>query len=223
MSTNLIKDLWTTEVGSSMWNMFQPGKSDHDYCTIRQFTTKLLLSGYKNPGTWPSQIKNNELNGVTIDQNYLEIEHLVGQLLKGNINALWYVMSPIVIKDHPYLHELRKIIIDNPSKLPYHSIRGMAISQQRDEIKRPVLAKGKGYRTAIRTLLFGQYLLKDWEFNFNVKELYDIENVTTEEVNYHIERLERTYINSELPTEIDDYPFRHFLYKVRCNELLDIV
>ena len=222
MPTTSITDLWTTEVGSSMWNMFQPGISDHDYCTIRQFPTKLLLSGYKNPGTWPSQIKNNELNGVPIDQNYLEVEHLVGQLLKGNINAIWYVMSPIIIKDHIYLHELREIIMSNPSKLPFHSIRGMALSQKRDEIKRPALTQEKGYRTAIRTLLFGQQLLQDWKFDFNVKELYDIENITLEEVNYHIKQLETTYQDSCLPDNINKYPFRQFLYKVRCNDLLDI-
>ena len=214
------KDLWTTEVGSDMWGMFVPGKSDHDYVTIRQVPTNLLLRGYKNPLTWP-QLKTEGMT-VPLDQSFMEIEHLVNLLIKGNINALWAVMSPIIVRDHPALEELKKIVISQPNKLPYHSIKGMAISQQKDELKRPALSGGKGYRTAARTLLFGYKLLTNWTFNFKVPTSLVNTELSAGEVYNYMDGLEYSYQNSKLPERPNEEPFRQYLYKLRCNNLLNM-
>ena len=199
-----------------MWNMFRPGISDHDHITVRQVSTKELLEGRNIPKTW-EQIKYTGEDGVEVDESFIEIGHLVNYLLRGNVNYLWAVTSPIVVRDNPLLVELRKIVMENPSKLPYHSIHGMATSQKLDETKRPRLSGGKGYRTAARTALFGIHLLENWTFDYRVPESIINLDITKEEVEKYLDKLDETYEGSTLPDIPNEEPFREFLYKVRMN------
>lgn len=208
------KDLWECEHGSSMWGMFVPGKSDHDRCIVRIVPTKEILSGYRIHETWPQTHTIGE-DGVEIDTSYIEIGHLINLLLKGNINYLWSTVSPIIIKDHPLLQELREIVMANPTKAAYHSIRGMATSQKLDEIKRPRLSGGKGYRTAARTALFGVDLLKYWKFNFKPCEAIVNLDISEAEVENAIAMLDEAYEESPFPDKPNEEPFREFLLRVR--------
>ena len=210
-------DLWTTEVGSSMWNMFIPGKSDHDYITVRACHTKEILEGRRIEKTWP-QKKYIGKDGIEIDESFIEIGHLINYLIKGNINYLWAITSPIIIKDNTLLSRLRDIVYNNPSKLPYFSINGMAKSQKLDEIKRPRLAGGKGYRTAARTALFGCKLLRDWSFDYNIPETLVNLDITLEDVEEYIDLLDVIYSSSVLPEECNQEEFKKFLYDVRKIE-----
>ncbi len=72
------KDLWETEHGSAMWNMFVPGKSDHDRCIVRVLPTESVLMGYRITETWP-QTHEIGKDGVEIDTSYIEIEQRPGQ------------------------------------------------------------------------------------------------------------------------------------------------
>ena len=52
---------------------------------------------------------------------------MIFHLLKGNVNYLWCVMSPIIVSSHrSSLKELRQIVVKNLVKNCYNSIRGMA-------------------------------------------------------------------------------------------------
>ena len=212
------ENLWTTCHGSEMWNMFVPGVSDHDMCTVRVVPTEYILKGYKIRETWPQTHEIGE-DGVEIDTSYIEIGHLVNLLMRGNINYLWSLMSPIVIKDHPLLHELRKIVLANPTKAAYSSIRGMTTSQKLDETKRPRLSGGKGYRTAARTALFGVGLLTNWEFNFNVPKTIVNLDISSTGVDKTIDMLDFAYEESPFPAKVNEEPFREFLYDVRMGEM----
>lgn len=213
-----LKDLWETEHGSLMWGMFVPGKSDHDRCHVRQISTQCILEGRRIPETW-SQSHQIGPDGVEIDNTYLEIGHLINQLIKGNINTIWYVMSPVIIHDSSILQDLRKIVLENPSRAPYHSLKGMAISQLKDEIRRPRLSGGKGYRTAARTALFGSKLLSRWEFDFNIPESIVNLEISREMVETTISALDDAYDSSPYPDKPDDEPFRQFLYKLRMDDI----
>jgi hypothetical protein len=210
------KDLWECEHGSLLWSMFIPGKSDHDRVVVRLVDTNCLLKGYKIRETWPQTHSIGE-DGVEIDTSYIEIGHLVELLIRGNINYLWSVASHIVIRDSPLLGELKEIVMQNPSKLPYKSIRGMATSQKLDETKRPRLSGGKGYRTAARTALFGVGLLTSWEFNFKPCATIVNLDISREEVDRCIDMLDVAYEESNLPEKPNEKPFRDFLYRVRVE------
>ena len=209
--------------------MFIPGKSDHDYVTVRQNHTKAILSGMYNQKTWPQEksvtrysTSTQKYDEVT-DKSFMEIEHLVNLLLKGNVNALWAVMSPIIKKDHPYLQELRQIVLSQPNKLPYHSIHGMSIAQQADAVKRPDMASGnKGLSVAARTIQFGQRLLTNWTFNFEVTDSTLNFLETPDHVDYYRRGLDYAHKHSNLPERPDPEPFRNFLFRIRCNDLLGI-
>lgn len=216
-----LKDLWETEHGSLMWGMFVPGKSDHDRCHVRQIPTKYILEGHRIPETWP-QSHHFGLDGVEIDNTYLEIGHLINQLIKGNINNIWYVMTPIIIHDNPILQELRKLVKENPSRAPYHSLKGMVISQMKDEIKRPRLSGGKGYRTAARTALFGSKLLSRWEFDFRVPTSIVNLEISREMVETAINALDDAYDNSPFPDKPNEEPFRQFLCEMRFENIIQM-
>jgi len=214
------KDLWTTEHGSSMWGMFKSGISDHDYSTCRVVPTKNILAGYRIPETWAQT--HFLKDGVDCDCSYVEIGQLINQLLRGNINYLWHVTSSIVIEDNTsnygLLRKLRQIVLNNPSKKYYYAIKGMAGSQKLDETKRPRLAGGKGYRTAARTALFGVDLLTKWEFNFKPCETIVNLDVSELDVNKCLDALDQAFEDSPFPLEIDEKPFRDYLYKIRKME-----
>jgi hypothetical protein len=127
-------------------------------------------------------------------------------------------MTPIIIRDSLLLQELRNIIIENPTKAAYKSIRGMATNQKLDETKRPRLSGGKGYRTAARTALFGVDLLSHWEFNFQPAFAIVNLDISEAEVDASIAMLDEAYENSPYPERPNEEPFRDFLYKVRKLE-----
>jgi predicted nucleotidyltransferase len=212
----LYKNMWSTEVGSTLWGMFKPG-SDHDLYTCRIVPTKDILSGYRPTETW-AQEKYMGIDKVEVDETFIEIGHLISMLLKGTVNHYWSVTSPIVMLSNPLLVELRNIVLTNPTKKVYHSMLGMANSQKSDEIKRARLAGGKGYRTASRTALFGAKLLKTWKFDYKVPESLVNLEVTEDQVDYYIDALTDAYENSPFPEKPNETPYREFLHKVRKLE-----
>jgi predicted nucleotidyltransferase len=211
-----MKTLFVTIVGSHLWQMQTP-ESDIDQMLVYQESTRKILEGRPIHNTKPDSAF--EQDGIPVDQKGQEIGHLVNKLIDGNMNAILTVCSPIVVTDHPYLHELRTITEQNLSKASYASINGMAISQFKDHTKRAaVLPAGKALRTTWRTCVFGQTLLLGNKIEFKPIT----EDISVSDAEWIIKGLESAYTHSTLPERPDEKPFRDFLFKIRINDLTGI-
>jgi len=214
MSEEPAKTLFITNVGSHMWSMQTP-ISDLDLMLVYQESTRDILEGRLVHKTKLDKIF--ERDGVLIDQKEQEIGHLVNKLIDGNVNAIWTVCTPLVIQNHSYLDELRRITEQNLSKASYASIKGMAISQFKDHTKRAgVMPEGKALKTAWRTCEFGRMLLLAKEIKFKPAPV----EVTVEDVEWILKGLDFDYEKSPLPEYPDEKPFRDFLFNVRIDELI---
>ena len=198
-----MKTLFISCVGSHMWGM-QNLESDIDLVMIYIAPTKRILRGERIPPTIRQEIADR--GGEVYDTLGWEIGHLINQLIKGNVNAIWYVTSPLIIKPSPIQKELSVLVQANLCRETYRSIKGMAESQIKSEegaAKKP----GKGYRTALRTINFGITLLSEGRICF--APVLHIPGV--EEVMEKMVQLEEAYKTSSLPDLPDEEAFREFL------------
>lgn len=155
-----------TEVGSGMWGTRQLS-SDYDLVIVYRASTRDILSGRYIRPTLPNK------HGVMIgereyDFSYFEIGHLCSLLKKGNVNAIWSILSPEVIYMTPTMKMLRDIISLTHTKDIVHSGVGMTESQLSDAVKRQAVRPyEKALATAYRTANFVlNHLMKGtWEFN----------------------------------------------------------
>ncbi len=203
--------LFTTCVGSHMWCMSLT-ESDVDLAHIYSVPARFLLEGRPYPRTL-GQKKSLRL-GLEYDELFWEVGHLVDQLIRANINALWITMSPLVVKDGPDLWELRRIAQSNLSKGTYRSIRGVAESHLREAKRRPDTA-AKSLSTALRTIHFGLGLLSEGRLDFKPV----VEEVSVQKVLEALKHLDISYQRSSLPERPDEEPFRRYLYQLRLREL----
>lgn len=208
--------LFMTVVGSHMWGMERPD-SDIDRFYCYQEPTRKILMGYRINETLPSkkEVENTGIGELPIETSSMEIGHLVGLLIKGNVNALWNVTSPRSIYDsYGYLEELKKITLDNLSAESYMSIHGMAISQRLDIIKRPRrISPEKAKKSCMRVLQFGITLLRDGKVEYK-----PVTEVPTEkELEDAFRLLEICHEETSLPTDVNTEPFREWLYNLRIR------
>ena len=213
-----MKTLFKTVVGSHAWNMQRP---DSDVDTFEGYIvpTKDILSGILR--------QNSHFTaGEVKDESRHEIGVIVEQLLKGNFNFVVGVCSPIVEEDkYGYLKKLRDITIRNLAKNIYHSTHGLAIHNYKKYFINNVNDKTiteadlqKKTNQIVRSLMFGQWILKHNEIKY-----YNITDQETSEIQYWINRLDEEYKLSELPEKPDPTEFRNFLYKLRLDELDDVI
>jgi len=194
-----------------MWSMGLP-ESDIDLAHAYLVPSRAILEGRKYPRTLKQtgEVKQGRLH----DEVWWEIGHLVDQLIKGNINAIWFVTTPLILKDHPAHQELRQIVLSNLSLATFSSLQGIVESLIRSAQNKPEF-EDKGLRTALRTIWFGISLfrsghLKFTPVNFSVSEV---------EILKALSDLEMAYENSELPKRPDEEPFREFLYRLRLQDI----
>jgi predicted nucleotidyltransferase len=210
------KILFITEVGSTMWGM-EDLASDRDRIVIFQEPTRAILRGEDYPRAKPQRRRDE--GGIVIDEQFMEIGHLIDLLCRGNVNAIWAVVSPIIIQDHPICQHLRNLVTEEMSQATAASVRGMAASQERDSTRRPVLGEGKGYRTALRTLRFGITMLNEERFAFKpvppmvAADLCSALNTAK----IAFEMAVKTTILKERP---DEERFRQLLYEIRMAGLM---
>jgi|WetSurMetagenome_2_1015567.scaffolds.fasta_scaffold24883_5 predicted nucleotidyltransferase len=203
--------LFKTLVGSHMWGMNTP-ESDKDIMVVFMQDTKSILSGY--PLQTGKQHVTKTEDGVEIDYQYMEIGHLINLLIKGNVNALWTVTSPCNVCGEDNISVLREITIRNLSTRLYPSIKGMAISQMNDEWKRESM-KGKGFRTALRTLIFGTTIFETGKLVYAPVG----NHVTKQDVETGFKEFQHAYAHTNLPEEPDEQQFRNYLYLIRLSGL----
>jgi len=205
--------LWSTEVGSKMWRMDHAG-SDSDVFSAYQVPTVDILSG-RNAGNGAHFSHRPEI-GVDI-QNH-EVGLWIARLIEGNVNYVWGVLSPIVIKDSDDLRRLYHIVRSQASKKTIDSIVGLANSSVRDGRKHPQrLTKRLGI--AIRTLRFGVAWL---EGRFDPLELFQPvapEERTSETLLDAYTAIPGAEARSTLPGRPDPEPFRSYLLDLRLRDL----
>ncbi|MDD4448114.1 MAG: nucleotidyltransferase domain-containing protein [Methanothrix sp.] len=215
IADNRMKTLFISCVGSHMWGMNSP-ESDIDLVMIYIAPTRSLLRGEKIMPTVRQQITAR--GGEIYDTLGWEIGHLINQLIKGNVNAIWYVTSPLLVKPSILQEELSALVRANLCRQTFHSIKGMAESQIKSEEKpadKPGIA-GKGYRTALRTINFGIKLLLEGKICFAPV----LSTPGKEAVMEKLQRLDEAYASSLLPDWPDEDVFRDFLMRQRLEDMV---
>lgn len=221
LQKSLAKDgytlLFATITGSHMYGMERP-TSDYDLSVIYQASTRRILRGEPVSPTMDDFIHHYGPYGRECDEQYRELGHLVQQLVEGNVNAIWQVCSPAVAIHHPLLTELRAITMDNLSRSTYKSIKGMAVSQFKDETKRAGrIPKGKGYWSCIRTCNFGIQMLRDHVVRFTPVDLS--RPFTERDAEVWLYALDSAYEESTLPDIPKEEPLRDFLESARMSTM----
>jgi predicted nucleotidyltransferase len=210
IANNRMKTLFINCVGSHMWGM-QSEESDLDLVMIYIAPTRAILRSERISPTVRQKITAR--GGEIYDTLGWEIGHLINQLIKGNVNAIWYVTSPLIIKPSIIQEELSALVRANLCRQTYHSIKGMAESQIKSEEK-PGIA-GKGYKTALRTINFGLRLLLEGRICFAPV----LHTPGVEEVMEKMDQLQEAYEATRLPDLPDENAFREFLLQLRLEEM----
>jgi len=206
-------------VGSHMWKM-ENETSDIDLVMIYTVPTRRILRGEKFPATIRQEMVARR--GGIYDTLGWEIGHLIDLLIKGNINAIWYATSPLVIMPSALQEELSAIVQANLCRESYHSIKGMAESQIESETGQLKLSgaglagrPGKGYRTALRSINFGIELLREARISYEPV----MHDPAPEELKEGMNQLDEAYRQSMLPDLPDEDQFRDFLLRQRLKEM----
>lgn len=114
--------LWQTNVGSTMWGMNKPD-SDTDIFEAYIVDTKELLRGRAKTESYQKHYPD-----TNTDVTGHEVGTIIQQLLKGNMNYLWGVTSPItILQKDTTLDRLFDIVKRTVAKNCVNSIRGMVI------------------------------------------------------------------------------------------------
>jgi predicted nucleotidyltransferase len=208
-------DLFITNVGSHMWRMERP---DSDVDLFRAFIvpTKMILMGKHHKD---SDFKQKD----GVDTASHEIGVVISQLLKGNVNYLWGVMSPLVVERRAdYLDELREIMQKGMAKNCFNSIRGLAIHNYKKYIEAGKVEGDKMTKkcnTVVRTLRFGTGILEGKGFQFG-----PVADMKPDDVQKAIGELEAANENSSLPdSPPNEDEFREFLLGLRLRELEGLI
>lgn len=216
-------ELWVTEVGSQMWGM-ETFASDHDFITIYVARHYDTLTGYMT-NTLPQKtdVKVDWLD-KPLDVAGMEIGHLIHLLKKGNVNAIWAVMSPQIVSNimaNPFHRdhvELRRIVKENVSAQTYYSVKGMAVSQLADVEKRAgVRSPEKSLASAMRTIRFGIRLLEQGEIYIEQrpsKTGYS-EGEVRAELDHLDMQFEKAVSDAILPPISAPKPFDDYLFNIR--------
>jgi predicted nucleotidyltransferase len=207
-------ELWTTNVGSHLWNMARPD-SDHDYFTAYLASTRELLAGTADMSSKCAK------EDPDIDRALHEAGTVVSFLLKGNVNFIWGIYSPIVIKDDfGVLKSLRKAA-PLPRANVYHSIRGLAkhnyahyVTAKNEHDVTPEKLQKK-LNTIARSIKLGIHLLEEKELEFKA-----VKNTGEADIPRLIEELEKAYAATSLPetfTVQEEARLRDWLVGIRST------
>lgn len=205
--------IFCTMVGSHMWGMQHKG-SDIDQFICYTAPAKTLLDGTAEERGYLRSFVVKE-NGKDIV--YHEASKVVEQLIKGNVNFLWGVMSPRVIESSGCHEELKRIVGRNLAKNCYHSIRGLAVHNYKKYIQSGRDPSEKRCNTIVRTINLGICILNEGLFKFS-----STFGATPDDVLKRVKALERAYSASKLPERPNAAEFREWLLKLRLAELGEV-
>jgi len=199
-----------SNVGSHMWGMNHEN-SDVDLGLIYVAPTKNILRGNAFTESKQVQIGND-------DWTIHEIGKTVNMLMKGNVNYVWIVTSPLSLQTTSYMEQLKELYIANISSNVYHSIRGLAKHNYQKYLVEGRLADGEPYsnldkkrKIIIRTLQFGINIL---DGNGLIYEPVEGE-VNDNLVRQFMDNLEEAYESTDLPENPDREAYYDYLEMVR--------
>lgn len=207
----MIENLFTTEIGSTLWQMRHP-KSDTDLFRVYVASTEEILKGTAN-------IRSKFIQENDTDLALHEVGKVVDQLLKGNFNFLVGVMSPLTVSvAKPSLTKfylnLQDIVKENISKNCYHSIRGLVIHNYKKYIESGKDDSERRYNKILRVLQFGKTLLDTGNFEFK-----PFKEGVPDDIEAWVGLLNEAYRYSQLPEKPDETFYRAWLYNLRLYEL----
>jgi len=201
-------------LGSHIWGM-NHRYSDIDVGLVYLMNSRDVLLG--------KRVKpKHQLKGYH-DYVCYELGHVISHLLKGNVNFLWLVFSPIIMYEYKCcLTELKKIVLENLSKNFYHSINGLANHNlhhliegiNRKEIEPYSLKFKKKLNIIGRTLIFGINLFLHERCIF---EKVDINS--EEEIHKMWSFFQELHEKSKLPPAPNPKPFEDYLIKWRLQKM----
>jgi predicted nucleotidyltransferase len=201
--------LFLTVIGSHIWKM-NTETSDHDLMQCYVASTREFLMQ-----TADTHSKHYIDENSNDDYAIHEIGQIIEQLLKGNINFLIGVMSPIVEYSTPFFNELRYLTASTISKNCYNSIHGLGLGNFAKYINSGVDPSQKRINTICRLLTFGCIVLHTGEFKFE-----PFWTGTAELIPQLLDQLDIARDESPLPDRPPEEPFRDLLYRIREAEWL---
>lgn len=207
----MIENFFTTKIGSHIWQM-NTEYSDTDLFRVYVASTEEILKGTANTKSKFTQRDNTDIA-------LHEIGKVVEQLLKGNLNFLVGVMSPLTVSvAEPPLHgfylKLRYIVKENISKNCYHSIHEFAVHNYKKYIESGKDDSERRCNKILRVLEFGKTLLDTGKFEFK-----PFKEGVPDDIEAWIEMLDTAYKYSLLPEKPDETFYRDWLYNIRLYEL----
>jgi len=201
--------LWGSIVGSHMWRMQRPDSDFDGYIGYAANPRKILLG----------RIKGGGINTVLGNWDVMstEISAIIQQLLKGNINHILGVLSPInPWPPTKWLAELQDIVTHNFARSIYHSVNGLARHNLHlyfeKDIKKDV-NKEKKLNQIGRVVQFGISVLVGGRVRFQRW------SGTHEELIASIKELEEAHNRSYLPERVPEAPFVQFLLDLRREQM----
>ncbi len=193
-----------------MWGM-EHAKSDLDLTKVYAVSAEDFLISRGLGNSHFSQVDG-------VDTQSHEIGKIISLLKKMNVNAIWAVMSPLVLEDRQNLiKQLKQIVTDNKSKQVYWSVQGMA----RNNIRKFIVngdKKSDKYRkklnTIARTIQFATNYYLYGKFIFEKTAIK-----TKQELDSMMLTMQMAFDSSAYPGQPDPEPFDKFLRKVRLYVL----
>lgn len=230
--------LFRTIVGSHMWGQHH-SESDTDKFECHIFDTRSFMLGNRHDGCKKTEGDNEETDSC-------EIGHVIKQLLKGNVNFLWGVMSPkfdlVTSNIDPTVFDLRSVVHNNLSKATAHSVRGFAIHNLRHwfglKVEKKLCMCGNTQYVITEKKQIARLTPEDKKYHkilntcartlsFGIKLLeegiLDFDNPrgadTPGDIINYLNELETAYIESDLPDKPNPAPFEEYLLWTRFNDL----
>jgi len=208
MATEEVKVLFSTNVGSHIWTMNHPG-SDVDLFVAYQAPSTDFLTGRAHDRS------HHSIQGKD-DRSSHEIGKVVEEVLKGNVNFLWGVFSPIQISDEGNVLEgLIALARKNLSRQCFNSINGLGVHNYKKYVESGKDTSQKRCNIIARTLRFGITLLRQGEFEF--KPVRDVKPEDIPKLLEEIQAAEKESCLPEHPTARDE--FYAWLLDLRVRDL----
>ena len=202
--------LGKTMIGSHIWNMNHKD-SDEDYFEIYAENMEDILT---NKATYKSTF--TQCDGV--DTHSHEVSHVIEQLLKGNINYVLGVLSPIIKYKTPEFMELRKIARNNLSKNCFHSINGMSEGNYIKYVLNDKDVTEHKCNQILRAIQFGIILLQKGKVEFK-----PYTGGTSDEILERLSELQWSHEISPLSETPNEWLFREWLKGYRITQIKDML